>query len=127
MTDTDTTTTPETQTPVKHTLTAPSPDVPDLPPPAPEPVDYFATYDSLKAGETLQLLKALGVTESELAVTGTPQLVAVVWKHLRSSIGVAKVSDLLDMTTQELLSALHMSNEEYVRQVNAYIAAGSKS
>lgn len=127
MTDTDTTTAPEAQAPIKRDL-PPEPTVKADPPEAtPEPVDYFATYDSLKAGETLQLLTALGVEEAALARTGTPQLVAVVWKHQRTTMGASKISDLLDMTEKELLAALNLSTDEYVKQVTDYIESGSKS
>lgn len=136
MTENDTSTTaPEATAPVKRDLTSYEPQRGDTittvpepePEPQPAPVDYFATYDQLKAGETLQLLKALGVGEEQLAMTGTPQLVAVVWKHQRSTLGASRISDLLELTEKQLLAELHLSSAEYVRQVTAYIEGGSKS
>lgn len=138
MTDTDTNPIPEASAPVKHDLTPadltpaavnvePAPEPEAVTEPAPEPVDYFATYDLLRAGETLQLLKMLEVEESQLAKTGTPQLLAVVWKHERIAHGISKMSELVDLTEKELLARLNLTEEEYVKQVTAYINRGSKS
>ncbi len=127
MTDTDTDT-PEAQTVVKHDLTPTefAEEVHDKFD-QPEPVDYFATYASLKAGETLQVLKALGVDEVALSKTGTPQLLAVVWKHQRDTTGASKMSALLELTENELLAQLNLTEAEYVKQVTDYIESGSKS
>ncbi|MEJ7633255.1 hypothetical protein [Aeromicrobium sp.] len=130
---TDTINAPEATAPVKHDLTPHEPQRGDTvtyiedSTPEPEPVDYFDTYGSLKAGETLQLLKALGVEESDLARTGTPQLVAVVWKHQRTTLGTSKISELLELTEKQLLAALNLTPEAYVKQVTDYIESGSKS
>lgn len=126
MTDTEFNAAPEAVAPVKVDLTPAEPQ-PEAPTPEPEGADYFATYDSLKAGETLQLLKLLNVEEADLAKTGTAQLLAVVWKHERSTMGASKMSELLNLTDKELLARLGLTEAEYVKQVTDYIESGSKS
>lgn len=95
--------------------------------PAPEPADYFALFRSIKAGEKLQILKSLGVDESDLAEIGTPQLLAVVWKHLQNTTGAVKMRDLLDLTEDELLSKLSLSEAGLMDQVHAYLESQPKS
>jgi hypothetical protein len=109
-----------------------SPEPPAPVPPAREPdpepeVDFFGTFRQIKAGEKLQILKALGVDESELAQVGTPQLLAVVWKYKRLTEGDVKMRDLLDLNEEELLAAINLTEDQMVAQVNAYVESRSKS
>lgn len=98
-----------------------------VPPPAPK-ANYFDVYTSLTAGDKLQILRALGVEERSLVVTGTAQLVAVVWKFRRSLGEDCRVSHLLEMTDDQLLALLGLSDDEYAAQIEAWLGGGqSKS
>lgn len=94
----------------------------------PAKADYFDVYTSLTAGDKLRLLRALGVPESSLVVTGTAQLVAVVWKFLKGTSDERQVTDLLDCTDEQLLAHLNLTDAEYAAQVRAWMKDGqSKS
>lgn len=114
------------QTHTAQTLTEPYPthaaEVPAEPEPAAPPeVDYFDTFNAITSGERLQLMRALSVTESEIATTGTAQLLAVVWKHHKRTTGAAKIEKLLDLTERELLSELGLSDKAYTDQINDWV------
>lgn len=84
--------------------------------------DYFGVVRSLKAGEKLQLMAKLGVTEQQLNVTGVAQLMAVAWKHRKSTTGQPKITDLLDKTDTELLDVIGLTDDQYIEQVTAFAA-----
>jgi len=100
---------------------------PEASEPEREPTDYFATWRSIRAGEKLQLLQRLNVTEAALAQLGTAQMLAVAWKHRKTTTGNVKINDLLDMTEDELFEVAGLTADEFVAQVEALEDDDSKS
>ena len=92
-----------------------------------EQVNFFYTFRRITAGEKLQLLKRLDVTEQALSQTGTAMTVAVAWKHARDTNSRVGVEPFLGMTDDELLESIGLTEADYLAQIEAKSEADSKS